>query len=175
VIGYRAASFSITPATPWAFDVLAEEGLRYDSSIFPALRAHGGFDLGRLRPFEISGPAGGTLLEFPIVPLAIGPLRVAFAGGGYLRLWPRFLIDWATRRLNRRGVPVTYYVHPREVDPDQPRMSLPWRRRFKYYVNLHSTPAKLAWLLRGSARPLVPLSALLADRTRLVCDPPVRL
>ena len=176
VSGYRAAGFSITRETPWAFDVLAEEGFRYDSSVFPAKRAHGGLDLDRERPFRIEGPAGGGLWEFPIVPVPLGPLRVPFAGGGYFRLWPLWLVRRAARALNRRGVPVTWYLHPREVDVAQPRMSLPWRRRFKYYVNLAGTPAKLERLLAsaGPFEPLVDLCARL-ERGDDLADPPVRL
>jgi polysaccharide deacetylase family protein (PEP-CTERM system associated) len=177
VTGYRAAGFSITADTPWAFDVLAEEGFTYDSSIFPARRAHGGFDLDRERPFRIAGPGGGELWEFPIVPAQIGPLRVAFAGGGYFRLWPLGLVERATRALNRRGVPVTFYLHPRELDPDQPRMDLPWRRRFKYYVNLAGTPDKLRRLLQDGDgfAPLRDLAAALERSEGLEADPPVQL
>lgn len=177
VIGYRAASFSITPATPWAFDVLAELGFRYDSSIFPASRAHGGFPLDRRRPFRISGPAGGTLWEFPVVPFAVGPWRVPFAGGGYLRLLPLRLLQLAAHRLNRDGVPVTWYVHPREVDPDQPRMSLPWSRRLRHYVNLRGTPAKLARLLAGESdlRTLASLAEAVEQGGELRTDAPVSL
>jgi polysaccharide deacetylase family protein (PEP-CTERM system associated) len=176
VVGYRAASFSITPAVPWAFDVLAELGFSYDSSIFPAPRAHGGFELDRRRPFRITGPAGGTLLEFPIVPLDLGPLRIPFAGGGYLRLLPLALVRAATRRLNARGIPVTYYVHPREVDPDQPRIPLPAVRRFQYYVNLAGTPDKLARLLdRASGRRFETLASLQRASAASRLDAPLRL
>lgn len=173
VAGYRAASFSITPATPWAFDVLAGEGFAYDSSLFPAPRAHGGFALERLRPFQITGPEGGTLWEVPIVPFPLGPWKLAFAGGGYLRLLPLRLVELATRSLNRRGVPVTYYIHPREVDPEQPRIPLPWKRRFQYYVNLRATPAKLAALLSRRRARFLTLSELLEDG--LPADPPLKL
>jgi polysaccharide deacetylase family protein (PEP-CTERM system associated) len=173
VVGYRAASFSITPETPWAFDVLAAEGFAYDSSLFPAPRAHGGFSLDRMRPFRITGPEGGELWEFPIVPFRVGSWSVAFAGGGYLRLFPLRLVELATRSLNRRGVPVTYYVHPREVDPEQPRMPLSWKRRFQYYVNLRATPAKLAGLLSRRGGRFLTLAELLEDG--LTADPPLHL
>lgn len=178
VRGYRAAGFSITPETPWAFDVLAEEGFAYDSSIFPTRRAHGGFRIDRRRPFRVQGPEGGTLWEFPIVPARAGPLRLPFAGGGYLRLWPLALIRAAHRSLNRSGVPVTYYVHPREFDAAQPRLQLPWLRRFRYYVNLASTGSKVEALLRGEgAERFAPLAEILArlEAGSLPADPPLRL
>jgi polysaccharide deacetylase family protein (PEP-CTERM system associated) len=149
VQGYRAAGFSITADTPWAFDVLAEEGFRYDSSVFPAKRAHGGLEVARRRPFRISGPAGGSLWEFPIVPWDLGPLRLPFAGGGYFRLWPLALVRAGARAQHRDGVPVTWYLHPREVDPAQPRLALPLARRFKYYVGLRGAARKLERLLDG--------------------------
>jgi len=178
VQGYRAAGFSITEATPWAFDVLAEEGFRYDSSVFPAKRAHGGLDVARRRPFRISGPGGGSLWEFPIVPWSLGPLRVPFAGGGYFRLWPLALSRAGARAQNRDGVPVTWYLHPREVDPGQPRLALPWRRRFKYYVGLAGAAAKLERLLDGSS-PYRTLAEQVAAYERASgappCDPPLAL
>lgn len=177
VLGYRAAGFSITRDTPWAFDVLAEEGFAYDSSVFPAKRAHGGLAVSQRRPFRIAGPGGGSLWEFPIVPAALGPLRVPFAGGGYFRLWPLGFVRAALRRLNAQGVPVTFYLHPREVDPEQPRMQLPLARRLKYYVNLASTAAKLEQLLGSGARfePLCEHLAALRSPASGACDPPLAL
>ncbi len=178
VEGYRAAGFSITAQTPWAFDVLAEEGFRYDSSVFPMKRAHGGIEVARRRPFRISGPGGGSLWEFPIVPWDLGPLRLPFAGGGYFRLWPLALSRAAARAQNRDGVPVTWYVHPREVDPEQPRLALPWRRRFKYYVGLSGAASKLVRLL-DSTTPYRTLAEQVAAYERVAaappCDPPLRL
>jgi polysaccharide deacetylase family protein (PEP-CTERM system associated) len=177
VFGYRAAGFSITRDTPWAFDVLAEEGFLYDSSVFPARRAHGGMQVARRRPFRIAGPGGGSLWEFPIVPATFGPLRVPFAGGGYFRLWPLGLVRAALRRLNAQGVPVTFYLHPREVDPEQPRLELPLARRLKYYVNLASTAAKLERLLASGAcfEPLRDHLAALRGAGGAPSDPPLEL
>jgi polysaccharide deacetylase family protein (PEP-CTERM system associated) len=178
VLGYRAAGFSITAQTPWAFDVLAEEGFRYDSSVFPARRAHGGIDVARRRPFRMSGPAGGSVWEFPIVPWRLGPLRVPFAGGGYFRLWPLALSRAGARAQNRDGVPVTWYLHPRELDPDQPRLALPLARRFKYYVGLRGAAAKLERLLDAEL-PFRTLAEQVAAYERAAgaprCDPPLRL
>lgn len=179
VHGFRAAGFSLTRETPWAFDILSEQGFRYDSSIFPCTRAHGGLPVRRVRPFRISGPTGRSLWEFPIPPVRVGPLALAFAGGGYLRFWPLWFLRWAERSLHRRRIPVTYYIHPREMDPSQPRMRLPLLRRFKYYVNLASTPAKLTALLHDDAvsryRTLGELAEDLDRNGGLSIDPPLRL
>jgi polysaccharide deacetylase family protein (PEP-CTERM system associated) len=149
VAGYRAAGFSITPQTPWAFDELVEAGFRYDSSVFPARRGHGGFPGGLSVPHRITAPGGGTLLEFPIPPAPFGPLRVPYSGGGYLRLFPSLLVRACARRSLASGVPVNIYVHPREVDPGQPRLALPWKRRFMTYVNIGRGERKVAALLRA--------------------------
>jgi polysaccharide deacetylase family protein (PEP-CTERM system associated) len=149
VVGYRAAGFSITENTPWAFDELAEAGFRYDSSVFPARRGHGGFPGGLPMPHRIRGPEGGDLAEFPIPPVRLGPLAVPFAGGGYLRLFPAPFVRLCARRSLRAGVPVNVYVHPREVDPAQPRLSLGWKRRFMTYVNVARGERKVEALLRA--------------------------
>lgn len=149
VAGYRAAGFSITEKTPWAFDELAAAGFRYDSSMFPARRGHGGFPGGLAFPHRIVGPEGGTLLEFPIAPLQLGPLKVPFSGGGYLRLLPAPFVRSFARRTLARGIPVNVYVHPREVDPAQPRLELPLKRRFMTYVNIARGERKVLALLKG--------------------------
>jgi polysaccharide deacetylase family protein (PEP-CTERM system associated) len=149
VIGYRAAGFSITQNTPWAFDELAEAGFRYDSSVFPARRGHGGFPGGLPVPHRIVGPEGGAVVEFPIAPLPLGPLQVPFSGGGYLRLIPSACVRFLARRSLAAGVPVNVYVHPREVDPDQPRLALPLKRRFMTYVNIGRGERKVVALLKG--------------------------
>lgn len=149
VAGYRAAGFSITENTPWAFDELADAGFRYDSSVFPARRGHGGFPGGLSVPHRIAGPGGSSLVEFPIPPVALGSLRVPYSGGGYLRLFPSLLVRACARRSLANGVPVNIYVHPREVDPDQPRLALPLKRRFMTYVNVGRGERKVKALLRA--------------------------
>jgi polysaccharide deacetylase family protein (PEP-CTERM system associated) len=147
VVGYRAAGFSITPETLWAFDELASTGFRYDSSVFPARRGHGGFPGGLSIPHRIRGPESGEVVEFPIPPLHLGPIAVPFAGGGYLRLFPSLFVRACARRSLRAGIPVNVYVHPREVDADQPRLALSWKRRFMTYVNVARGERKVKALL----------------------------
>jgi polysaccharide deacetylase family protein (PEP-CTERM system associated) len=149
VTGFRAAGFSITRNTPWAFDELATAGFAYDSSVFPARRGHGGFPGAPCVPHRIAGPEGGSLVEFPIPPVALGPIRLPFSGGGYLRLFPAPFVRLCARRSLRRGVPVNVYVHPREVDPDQPRLRLSAKRRFMTYVNVSRGERKVVALLRA--------------------------
>jgi len=147
VTGFRAPGGSITADTAWAFDVIAEAGFRYDASANPGHSSHGGFPTPHFGPHKIRS-ASGELFEIPWTTVGVVGRRVPFAGGGYLRLFPYGLIRACVGVENRAGRPVNVYVHPREIDPDQPRMDLPWRRRFKYYVGLRTTEPKLRALLR---------------------------
>jgi polysaccharide deacetylase family protein (PEP-CTERM system associated) len=147
VMGFRAPGGSITHATAWALDVIAEAGFRYDSSLNPGHSSHGGFATPHLGPHRIRCRAG-ELFEIPWTTVGVAGRRVPFAGGGYLRLLPYAVIRHCIGVENRAGRPATVYVHPREIDRDQPRMALPWKRRFKYYVGLSTTAGKLRALLR---------------------------
>lgn len=148
VDGYRAPGFSIRADTPWAFDEIAAAGYRYDASVFPGPRGHGGLPGAPLGPHLLETRAG-RLVEFPATVVDLGLARVCFFGGGYLRLSPYRVMAGMTRLVNLRRRPVIYYVHPREVDPDHPRLAMSRLRRFKSYVNLRSTAPKLRRLLRA--------------------------
>jgi polysaccharide deacetylase family protein (PEP-CTERM system associated) len=147
VLGYRTPGFSITSETPWAFLELVRAGYRYDSSIFPADRAHGGLRHGILHPHRISTSLG-DLMEFPITVVECAGSRICCFGGGYLRLSPTWLVQKLTRRLGGAGRAVNFYVHPREINPHHPRLPMPAARRFKSYVNLRSMESKLRAILR---------------------------
>jgi len=146
VLGYRAAAFSVTKETPWFFEALASAGYRYDSSIFPAPHRIGGIAVDTFHPHRRETPAG-ALAEFPITAVEVMGKPMCFFGGGYLRLSPY----WLTRRMARRalaeGRPVIFYVHPREIDPAQPRLPMSRKDRFKTYVNLRGTERKLRRIL----------------------------
>jgi polysaccharide deacetylase family protein (PEP-CTERM system associated) len=146
VRGYRSPGFSVIDRTPWFFDALIEAGYHYDSSVFPAARGHGGLPGGRRAPHVVAGAAGGVV-EFPITVADLGPKPLCFFGGGYLRLFPYWLIRRMGRRVLREGRPVVFYVHPRDIDPSQPRLPMNWRRRFKTYVNLGGTEKKVLRIL----------------------------
>jgi len=147
VLGYRAPGFSITRDTSWAFDEIAAAGFKYDSSVFPASRGHGGMEGGELAPYWMETNAG-PLLEIPVSVIPVLGQRICAFGGGYLRLAPYAVIDRLSRAVNKSGRPVIYYLHPREIDPDHPRIDMGMLRRFKSYVNLRSTRPKLRRLLR---------------------------
>ncbi len=145
--GYRAPSFSITPGAEWAFDIIAELGFTYDASLFPAKRGHGGYPCPE-EPHTLKTPSGAALRELPMSVGRFGPVRMAYSGGGYMRLLPLSLIRRGIAQSNRAGRPCVTYLHPRDFAPDQPRPPMPLHRRFKSYVGLATTESKLRALLR---------------------------
>jgi polysaccharide deacetylase family protein (PEP-CTERM system associated) len=148
VYGYRAPGFSITRETPWAFEEIIEAGYIYDSSVFPAPHGHGGIPESPRYPYLLK-MSSGNLVEFPVsvVDTPIGP-HCCF-GGGYLRLYPLWLIRLMTKRVHSDGRGVIWYIHPREIDPAHPRLAMSFKRRFKSYVNLRQTAGKLEKILRN--------------------------
>lgn len=118
VWGYRASTFTITPRTRWALDILEESGLRYDSSIFPVRNPFYGWPGAPRFPHRLEGR---NLWEFPATTFRVAGRNVPLAGGFYLRMLPSPVFRAAYRRLNRGGTPVVFYLHPWELDPDQPR------------------------------------------------------
>lgn len=147
VLGYRAPGFSATEKTPWFFEKLVEAGFTYDSSIFPAPRQHGGLPTSPLAPFSVETPMG-TIVEFPVTITRVLGRSLCFFGGGYLRLFPYVAIRGMTRRVLREERPVIFYVHPREIDPNHPRLPMNPVRRLKSYIGLRTTEGKLRSLLR---------------------------
>ena len=145
VVGYRAPGFSTTTATPWFFDALADAGYQYDSSVFPAPRSHGGMRDARRDPYLVEGE---RLLEVPISVADLMGRSMCFFGGGYLRLFPYWLIRKKAHEVLAEGRPVVFYIHPREIDPAHPRLPMSRSRTFKSYVNLETTEAKLRSVLR---------------------------
>jgi polysaccharide deacetylase family protein (PEP-CTERM system associated) len=158
VVGYRAPSYSITPKTAWALDILPSFGLRYDSSIFPIHHDLGGFPGSRRHPYQISK----ELWEFPLTTCRLWRWTFPVAGGGYLRLYPYPLTRWAIRQVNDEGIPAVVYVHPWEFDPDQPRIGgASLLSRLRHYQNLNRTSARLSSLCRDFE--FGPLKTVLED------------
>jgi len=146
VLGFRAPSFSIVPGREWALDVLIEEGYRYDSSLFPVRRPGYGYPGGSPDPHWLTRPAG-RLAEVPPATLQWCGLRLPAAGGAYFRLLPYRLVRAALRQCEARGAPGTFYIHPWEVDPAQPRLTVPWLTRMRHYGGLGRTTPRLERLL----------------------------
>ena len=146
VLGYRAPSFSIVRGMEWALDILIEEGYRYDSSLFPVRRSGYGFVGGARDPHRIARE-GGTIDELPPATIRVGSAVLPAGGGAYFRLFPYDVVRRAFIHAERRGVPATFYIHPWELDPDQPRLHVPLKTRVQHYGRLRSTEHRLARFL----------------------------
>jgi polysaccharide deacetylase family protein (PEP-CTERM system associated) len=147
VLGFRAPSFSIVAGREWALDILVEEGYRYDSSLFPVRRPGYGYAAGGRDPYWL-GRAAGPLAEVPPATLRVAGVNLPAAGGAYFRLFPYGLVRAALESCERRGVPGTFYLHPWETDPDQPRLAVPWLTRVRHYGGLTRTRSRLERLLQ---------------------------
>jgi polysaccharide deacetylase family protein (PEP-CTERM system associated) len=148
VLGFRAPSFSITPGCEWAFDVLHDLGLKYDASLFPTQREYGGYPCQEGPHVFTGAPSGRPMPELPMSLMRLGPKRVAFSGGGYMRLFPLWLIRRGIEQQHAAGHPAVIYLHPRDFAPDCPQVPMPLHRRFKCYVNTGGTKAKLLKLMQ---------------------------
>jgi polysaccharide deacetylase family protein (PEP-CTERM system associated) len=144
IIGFRAPSFSITKATFWAFDVLKKYKIKYDSSIFP-VNFHPDYGV----PDVPEGPykVKIDLWEFPLSCFNVFGQRVPCSGGGYFRVFPYFFTKYGIRKCNNKGMPIVFYFHPWELDPDHPEMNLSFIRKFRHYYNLDKTEKRLEQLL----------------------------
>lgn len=147
VRGYRAASFSIDRRTWWAYQVLAESGYRYSSSVYPIRHDHYGLVGGPTQPFA---PISGDFTEIPITTARIAGRLLPAGGGGYFRLMPQ----WAFRYLQNRATSTpphlsNFYFHPWEMDPDQPRANTNARSKFRHYVNLGLMKSKIETLAKN--------------------------
>lgn len=148
VAGYRAPSFSVTERSLWALDVLIEEGYRYDSSVYPIHHDRYGIPSAPRHP-HVVGRGSGSLLEIPGSTVQLGTLNLPIGGGGYFRILPYGWTRWGIARVNRvEQRPTVFYLHPWEIDPDQPRLQASALARFRHYRNLHRTEFRLRALLR---------------------------
>lgn len=150
VIGYRAPSYSIVEETRWALEILSEEGFRYDSSIFPIHHDRYGIPDSPRYPWLIFNGNEGSqppMWEFPISTVRIFGTNLPFVGGGYLRQFPMAFVRWGMRRVNRKeSQPVMIYIHPWEIDPDQPRQAVGTLTRLRHYRNLDKAEERLLGL-----------------------------
>ena len=146
VTAYRAPSFSITQQSLWALDVLIEEGFLLDSSIYPTRHDRYGIPGAPLEPHRLERPAG-TLWEFPPPVYRCAGYPLAVGGGGWFRLYPYAVTRGCLRAVNRAGRPFAVYLHPWELDPEQPRLAPGRMAAFRHYVNLRRTEARLMQLL----------------------------
>jgi polysaccharide deacetylase family protein (PEP-CTERM system associated) len=146
VVGYRAPSFSIDRSNEWAYDVLAEAGYQYSSSVYPV--AHDHYGIPDAPRFKYQTPQG--VWEIPLTTLLMGSKNIPISGGGYFRLYPYRFTAWAVNRFHSKdNQPYIFYMHPWEIDPEQPRQQgLSFKSRFRHYLNLSRVSNRLDNLLR---------------------------
>jgi polysaccharide deacetylase family protein (PEP-CTERM system associated) len=147
VVGHRAPFFSITRRSLWALEILAQCGIRYDSSIFPVLNYRYGIEDAPRWPYSVENESAGPLIEFPISTWKVLGRNVPIAGGAYFRILPYAFTRTAFRAINRSGHPVTFYIHPWELDPEHPRIPLPRRIAATHYANLRATEPRMRRML----------------------------
>lgn len=162
VIGYRAPSYSITAQSLWALDILIEEGFSYDSSIFPVHHDRYGMPDAERFPHILHRPTG-EIIEFPPSTVRIGNTNIPISGGGYFRLYPYRLFRLGWQRINRsEAEPAIFFLHPWEVDPDQPIVPGTRLNILRHRVNLKHTESKLERLLKDFT--FTSVSQVLANR-----------
>lgn len=145
VCGYRAPSFSITPESKWALEVLKSAGFLYDSSIFPtSFHNRYGFNGSSSSPFCF----GNGLVEMPLSTYRFCGANFPVGGGGYFRLFPYSLTQVLLRGLTNSGKAIIFYLHPWELDFHQPRMNIRLNYRFRHYINLKKTESRLEKMLK---------------------------
>ena len=147
VLGYRAPTFSIIKETEWALPVLVEEGYRYDSSIFPIMHDYYGIS-GANPAIHTVATGSGPIIEVPPSICKLAGLKIPIAGGGYFRLFPYCLLKKLLRRVEAQGQPLIMYLHPWELDTEQPRMRGSLLSQFRHYLNLHKVRGRLTQLLQ---------------------------
>jgi polysaccharide deacetylase family protein (PEP-CTERM system associated) len=149
VTGYRAPTWSVTPQSLWALDILSEEGFAYDSSIFPIKHDLYGIPGASRHPYYHTTRHGGRLLELPPATVRLGGKNFPAAGGGWFRMLPFSYTKYAFRSFENEGRPLVFYLHPWEIDPEQPRIAAPFKSRLRHYTNLGRTQARLEHMLRS--------------------------
>lgn len=146
VKGYRAPSFSINPNTPWAHEIMAEQGYAYSSSINPIAHDHYGW--ANAPRFAFHPIAGSDFVEIPVTTAMVGSRRIGAGGGGFFRMLPYAYSRWAVRQVNAETRPGIIYFHPWEIDPGQPRVAnAPFKSKLRHYTQLDAMAGKLKRLM----------------------------
>src|SRR3990172_1903902 len=146
--GYRAPTFSILKNTSWAYEILLHEGYRYSSSVFPIWHDRYGWPKFGNHPRRMAFNEVGEIWEVPLTVGSLGPLKIPFGGGGYLRSYPFFLTKALFRSLARKGKQAVIYIHPWELDRNQPVVHAPFMRRLRHHLGIPKMERKLTNLLQ---------------------------
>lgn len=149
ILGYRAASYSVTRKSLWALDILADLGFEWDSSIFPTRHDNYGIPGSPEEPYRIVTRSGKQLTEFPLTTARVLGQAIPAAGGGYFRQYPYALSRWLFDRASlNQTMPRIFYLHPWEIDPAQPRVpNASWFSNFRHYTNLDKCLPRLERML----------------------------
>ena len=150
IYGYRAPTYSIVDASLWALEVLAELGFTYDSSIYPIHHDRYGMPGAPRAPFRIR-TASGSLTEYPLTTFRVAGHSFPVGGGGYLRLLPSWYTSMGIKRAHNDGLPIITYIHPWEIDTEQPRLPIKFPSSLRHYLNLARTYDRLAQMLHEEA------------------------
>lgn len=149
ILGYRSPGFSLTLKSLWALDILVKSGIRYDASVFPIKRNHGGCSELPDKCGWISTPKGNRIFEVPVTPVNLLGKKIYLFGGGYFRLSPLCLINEGIKQLNFQEKPVVVYLHPREFDTKHLKLNMNCVRFFNSYINLHTVIPKFHSILKN--------------------------
>jgi|ERR1019366_881614 polysaccharide deacetylase family protein (PEP-CTERM system associated) len=144
---YRAPTYSVIDRSLWALDILAELGFSSDSSIYPIRHDRYGMPNAPRAPFRFQTPSG-PMTEFPLTTFRLAGHNMPVGGGGYLRLLPQMYTRLGLKQVQRENLPVVIYIHPWEVDADQPRLPVGLSTRIRHYTNLSRTFERLRSLLQ---------------------------
>jgi polysaccharide deacetylase family protein (PEP-CTERM system associated) len=169
VKGYRAPSFSLVERSLWAVDILLEEGFTYDSSVFPITHDTYGMPNAPTTCFRWQSSGNLMLTELPMSTVKCGRINLPLGGGGYLRILPFTYTRWAANKVSAEGRPLQVYVHPWEIDPEQPRIKAGWKSRLRHYTNLRRTEERLSRLIQSYPfRPLIEVANAVEDSAPVV-------
>jgi len=149
VVGYRAPTFSILEKTSWAYEILLHEGYRYSSSVYPIWHDRYGWPEFGYHPRKMASGENGEIWEVPMAVGFLGPFRIPFGGGGYLRSYPFFLTKALFRSHARKEKPAVVYVHPWELDRQHPAVPAPFFRRLRHHIGIPKMERKLSALLQS--------------------------
>jgi polysaccharide deacetylase family protein (PEP-CTERM system associated) len=144
--GFRAPIFSIVSESLWALDILLEQGLLYDSSIYPVLNYRYGIVSNNRFIHKLTTTKGNTIIEIPIATARYFKFNIPVGGGAYLRILPYFVTRAGLKKINKEQQPFVFYIHPWEIDPHHPKINLPFRISSTHYFNLKSTIKRLVRL-----------------------------
>jgi polysaccharide deacetylase family protein (PEP-CTERM system associated) len=143
VVGYRAPTFSVTKQTQWALPIMLQEGILYDSSVFPIHHDRYGIPDAPREPYIIYRKGDKELWEYPMTTVRLGKFNLPCSGGGYFRLYPFPLSFNLMTRCQRENRPVIFYAHPWEFDSGQPKVKLSFLGTLRHYIGINKLLERL--------------------------------